>query len=175
MKLLPNQLLKHHPGSSVTLTNDIEFTQDLKLNPNGTICNISDHSPFLESYSEKHLRLLARKYYQTRDLYRQEVHVKLNKPYATLRYWEDHSSILAASVLNKIPKGSTRAFVTRLILDWHQTGTNIQKRSLDPLDARCPLCEAVIENQQHILCHCTHSHMQNVRNSQLANIEKKLQ
>ena len=174
VNLLPNQLLKHHPSSSVTFANDTEFTLGLKRNPNGTLCNQSDHTPLLESYSEKHLRLLAAEYFQTRDHYRQEVHVRLHKHYNTPRYWEDHSSILAAAVLNKIPKGSTRAFVTRLIMDWHQTGSNIQKRSLDPFDALCPLCGAEMENQQHILTCCTHPHMQSVRDSHLAVIEKKL-
>ena len=174
INLPQTQLIRHHPGSTTTYAKDVDFTQNLRRSPNGVICNTLDHLPMLECYSTRLLKHMSLSYYSTRDQYRQEVHDKLNKLNQDPRYWTDSSQTLAAAVLNKVPRGSTRAMVTRIVLDWHLTGGNKLKRTLDPHDAQCTLCGAEMENQQHILCHCTHVHMQTVRKTHMDMIEKRI-
>ena len=168
------QLQQHHPNSTITLAHESDFTLHLRQYPTGQVCNATDHSPFLDSYSSQYSNHMSSEYYRTRDQYRQHVHNELNKVNPDPQYWTNSSHTLAGDALRRIPNGASRAMVTRLVLDWHATGNNKLKRSLDPLDAKCLLCDAAVEDQQHILCHCTHKHLHEVRQTHMKMITKIL-
>ena len=175
LSLTQQQLNRHHPGCTITHTTDIEFLLPLRMNYNGMLCDSVTQLPNLECYSTRHQRQLTTTYLERRDQYRQQVYDDLYKVNPTPHYWSASSTSLAADVISKVPRGSMRSMIMRILRDWHLTGYNKLKRSLDPIDAICPLCNATIEDQQHILCHCTHTHMRITRTTHMNMISKKLQ
>ena len=64
--------------------------------------------------------------------------------------------------------------ITRIVFDWHNTGSNQFKRKFDTESAHCTLCNAPLEDQQHILHHCSHPRMLEIRNYHLGQINSKV-
>jgi hypothetical protein len=89
---------------------------------------------------------MSRTYLSNRDRYRQQVFDHLNQVNPTPTYWSDASFKLAATSIKHIAKGASYNFVIRILLDWHMTGRNKLKQTVDPqndLDVgECLLCHA---------------------------------
>ena len=168
------QLQSLYPGSTITRTNYDDFLQPLKYNHNGVICEVDNHQPFLECYLSKHLDIMAKKYYTDRDEYRRNLDPLIPTINNVPDYWKDSSVSLAAAVLKNITNVSTRAMATRIVFDWHLTGRNKLKQKVIIDEAKCPLCGAEMENQQHILLQCSHVHMQAVRDTHMQEITRLL-
>ena len=94
------------------------------------------------------------------------------------RYWTDASLTIGATASRSIARGASYSFIIRIILDWHLTGRNRLKCEQQPdihdEVAACLLCNAPFEDQQHILCHCTHPQIVQTRQHHLSTIQSKL-
>jgi hypothetical protein len=83
--------------------------------------------------------------------------------------------VLAGKLFANIPKGSARAFVTRMVYDWHWTGLN-QCKSSDSMEcATCKLCGKGIEDQKHIACFCEEPNMRATRETHKKFIASQLE
>ena len=151
------------------------FTKELKTNVNGTLCDLMSGQPLLENYVSVHQKIEFQKYLRKRDEYRNYIHSirRVEKP---LGYWEKVIVNVAGDIFKKVPRGSARAFLTRLVWDWHYTGINKCKGQVSLTNASCQLCGAICEDQEHISWHCSHESMIAVRalHTQQINIDSKL-
>ena len=155
----PQQLQSFYPSSTITHMSDVDFLRPLLVSPFGALCIGDDRIPTLAIYKTLHQQRITKEYYAARDEYHQTACDKLHQ-YTCPSYWSHGYYALAADILKHVARGASLAFVSRIVLDKHLTGRNKLKQELLPDDheevGRCQLCDAQLEDQRHILCHCQH-------------------
>ena len=172
--LSQEQLRTVHPAATITSATDMDFLTPLLKVDGGAVCSLDSSCPFLQDYADLHLQRKSRLYYTQRDQHRNDFIATLQQPATYPAYWASASMTLAAAAVKRVAKGATYNLVTRILLDWHLTGRNKLKCDSTPLDnpetGACRLCSGSCEDQQHILCHCSHSQMVAIRQHHLNNI-----
>ena len=71
--------------------------------------------------------------------------------------------VISGKLFGKVPMGARRCQIQRIVYDWHFTGRNRFKASQCSADMRCPLCLHPQEDQTHIVWHCSHPDMAQLR------------
>ena len=169
----PIHFKRRHPESKVTEVSDTELLHPLYHNSNGALCFLDSGLLFLDDYAQHVRQTLYKKYLQQRDIYRQQVYNNQYRINPNPTYWSNSSTRMAGDIFAHIPKGSTRAFVTRMSWDWHLTGLNSCKGSNSLEMATCSLCGAPVEDQAHIIWGCENIHMKAARDFHLKEIDKQ--
>ena len=176
--LTQDQLRPLYPTATITYATDKDFLTTLLRSEGGAVCSLDSHYPNLQDYADLHLLRKSRLYFTRRDQHRGVFLNTIQQHNEYPNYWESASLTLAAAAVKRIAKGATNNFVTRILLDWHLTGRNKLKCEPNPLDNTdvgvCRLCSGDWEDQQHILCHCSHPQMVAIRQHHLHNINTLL-
>lgn len=101
----------------------------------------------------------ATSYLARRDEYR---NTRLGQPPDTT-HWRGVSVHVAATLHRTVFDRGRTAQLVRQLWHWGYTGYNKHKSGHDPADLQCPLCHAQVEDEQHIIWHCSHPNMSAVR------------
>ena len=127
----------------------------------------ANYQPLLERVDHRDKRMQMEKYKARRDKYRTDA----NKP----AKWVDTDTTLMVRMLMP-PKTSLgqRGAGQRIGFDKHLNGSNRLKYFKDPLTAACTLCGSEVEDQDHVLLHCTHGEHDSMRKAMLAEAQNFL-
>ena len=167
-----NDLTTFSGRNSLSTTQILPYAsvmQTILQRPHGTIVD-ADNQPVLYDIFLHSSHSLIKQYGIERDISRTNRLRDLDIINTDPQHWENVSLRLAHDMATKIVSSSRRYQLTRLIYDWHETGANLFKREYDTQVATCKLCNAPLEDQQHILLYCTHSRMQQIRDHHLSQI-----
>jgi hypothetical protein len=157
------QLERLYPHTTVTWARDNQFLSELKHNPNGIIADANSNVPLLHSLELISDITAAQTYLTTRDEIRAGMDPLFKVRGQEDGYWASSRTTLAAQAIAKTRSHSLRAFATRMVYDKHLTGRAKARNSKNIEDAVCRLCEAEMEDQEHILLHCCHPQMNQIR------------
>jgi hypothetical protein len=118
---------------------------------------------FTGSTAKVHDTIKKERYLEKRDEYHYAALLKNNSTSQPVSYWKNLNTHIAAEIFKSVTNQMKRAMINRIFWDKHWHGRNKSKSSTSTEAAVCELCQAPLEDQQHILWHCKHPRMCAIR------------
>jgi hypothetical protein len=147
--------------------------QTIMQNMHGTLVDVNNYPIFYNIFS----KAISNRYYQylcERDVRRNQRLRTLGIVNSDSRYWQDCKLRIGVDMYASISSKPRRDQITRIVFDWHNTGSNQFKHKFDIESAICTLCKAPLEDQQHIIHHCSHPRMIEIREYHFGQINSKV-
>jgi hypothetical protein len=142
----------------------------------GIVCD-ADGTMFIGSTSNAHNIIKQKRYVKRRDEYRHAVLMKSDSTAqlipAPVSYWRNLNTHMAAEIFKLVTNQMKRAMINRIFWDKHSHGRNKSKSATSSDAAVCELCNAPLEDQEHILWHCKHPRMCAIRELSISFIKDR--
>ncbi len=138
----------------------------------GIICD-ADGTMFIGSTSQISNTIKKMRYVEKRDEYQYAVQLKSNSDAQPVSYWKNLNTHIAAEIFKSVTNQMKRAMINRIFWDKHWHGRNKSKSTTINGIAVCELCQAPLEDQQHIIWHCKHPRMCAVRELSISFIQDR--